>query len=205
MSHRAVIAAWSAACALYALTVGAATPTSESAESADGEGCLVSGDGYLRARLRGSLALDLDWRNAEMQCAGGPRPPGTTGSRGIRVSIGGPLRGEERRIRLVFGIADLGEGSHGQALKTNVTLLFEGEQRVFATLGDDKCTVDSLTQHRVGPLGTARAVYRVVARGFCLGPATSLSQGERLYLTSFDFAGRVEFDDDDRHASREKS
>lgn len=205
MSHRTVTAAWSAAFALYALTSIAATPTNESAESGDQAGCLISGDGYLRARLRGALALDLDWSNADMECAGGPRPPGKSGSRGIRVSIGGPLRGEGRRIRLVFGIADLGEGTGGQALKTNVTLLFEGEQRVFATLGDDKCIVDSLTQHRVGTLGTQRATYRVVARGFCLGPATSLSQRERVYLTSFDFAGRVEFDDDDRHAQRETS
>ena len=33
-----------------------------------------------------------------------------------------------------------------------------------------------------------------------LGPATSLSREERILLTSFDFAGRVEFSDDDRHA-----
>ena len=55
-------------------------------------------------------------------------------------------------------------------------MLFEGEQRIFATQGDDKCTVDSLTQERVETLGPGRAVYRVTARGFCLGPATSLSQ-----------------------------
>ena len=78
----------------------------------------------------------------------------------------------------------------------------EGEERVFATLGDDKCTVDSLTQRRVETLGTDRAVYRVEARGFCLGPATSLSRGERVVVTSFDFAGRVEFMDDDRHAQK---
>jgi hypothetical protein len=67
-------------------------------------------------------------------------------------------------------------------------------------MGDDKCTVDSLTQQRVETLAPNHAVYRVEAHGFCLGPATSLTQGERLLLTSFDFAGRVEFDDDDRHA-----
>ena len=50
----------------------------------------------------------------------------------------------------------------GQALRTNVTILFEGEQRVFATLGDDKCTVDSLTQHRVETLG---ARPRYLSRG----------------------------------------
>ena len=87
-----------------------------------------------------------------------------------------------------------------EGLKTNVTLLFEGEQRLFSTQGDDKCTVDTLSQQRVETLGEKRAIYRVVARGFCLGPATSLSRGERVFLTSFDFAGRVEFGDDDRHA-----
>jgi len=159
-------------------------------------GCFSAGGGYLRARLRGALDLDLDWKNAEMQCEGGPRPSGN----GVRVSIGGPARGDGRRIRLVFGIAGVSEGVGGEALRTNVTLLFEGEQRIFATQGDDKCTVDSLTQERVERLGPDRAVYRVVARGFCLGPATSLSREERLVVTSFDFAGRVEFSDDDRHA-----
>jgi hypothetical protein len=205
MSDRTVIAAWSAAFSLYALTSFATTPTAASAESAGAGGCFVSGDGYLRARLRGALDLDLDWKNADMECAGGPRPPGKNNSRGVRVSIAGPLRGEGRRIRLVFGIADIGEGGSGATLRTNVTLLFEGEKRIFATQGDDKCTVDSLTQQRVENLGGERAVYRVVARGFCLGPATSLTRGERVFLTSFDFAGRVEFSDDDRHAQDPKS
>ena len=67
----------------------------------------------------------------------------------------GPLRGAHR-IRLVFGIAGVGEGRDGKALPTNVTVLFEGESRVFATQGDDKCTVDSLTQERVETLGPGR-------------------------------------------------
>jgi hypothetical protein len=159
-------------------------------------GCFSVGGGYLRARMRGALDLDLNWTNGEMQCEGGPRPSGN----GVRVSIGGPERNDGHRLRLVFGIAGVGEGGGGQTLRTNVTILFEGEQRIFATQGDDKCTVDSLTQERVEVLGPGRAVYRVVARGFCLGPATSLSRGERVFLTSFDFAGRVEFSDDDRRA-----
>jgi hypothetical protein len=199
MSHRVLAAAWKAAlAAACALTAVAATPTSTSASSASDAvtvGCFSSGNGYLRARLRGALDLDLDWKNAEMECAGGPRPTGN----GVRVSIGGPLRGDGRRIRIVFGIAGVDEGAAGETLRTNITLLFEGEQRVFATQGDDKCTVDSLSQQRVESVGGPRAVYRVVARGFCLGPASSLSRDERVFVTSFDFAGRVEFGDDDRH------
>jgi hypothetical protein len=201
MLHRAHAAAWIAALVACAAMASAETPARPSDRAATPGGCFLAGDGYLRARLRGALDLDLNWNNADMECAGGPRPQG----RGLRVSIGGPLRGDGRRIRLVFGIADVGEGSAGETLRTNVTLLFEGEQRVFATQGDDKCTVDTLSQQRVETVGGSRAVYRVVARGFCLGPATSLSRGERVFLTSFDFAGRIEFGDDDRHELREQT
>jgi hypothetical protein len=194
MPHRVCVAA-AVAALTFADTVMATSPANAPAESP--AGCFAVGGGYLRARVRGALDLDLNWKNTEMQCEGGPRPSGN----GIRVSIGGPLRGGERRIRLVFGIAGLGEGHGGKALRTNVTILFEGEHRIFATQGDDKCTVDSLSQERVEVLGKDRAVYRVVARGFCIGPATSLLNDERVVLTSFDFAGRVEFSDDDRHAT----
>jgi hypothetical protein len=195
MLHRACLAAACAAMLSFTHLASAEGPTKPAADAP--AGCFATGGGYLRARMRGALDLDLNWKNAEMQCAGGPRPSGN----GVRVSIGGPLRDPAHRIRLVFGIAGVGEGGGGQVLRTNVTVLFEGENRVFATQGDDKCTVDSLTQERVESPGPNPAVYRVVARGFCIGPATSLSREERLVMTSFDFAGRVEFSDDDRHAS----
>jgi hypothetical protein len=186
MFPHAVVAA-----AVLALAAGpSASPTPPPA------GCLASGDGYLRARVRGAVTLDLDWKNEQMQCEGGPRPSGN----GVRVSIAGPERGDGRRLRFVFGIGGVGEGAEGNALRTNVTMMFEGEKRMFATLGDDKCTVDTLSQQRVETLGAGHAIYRVEARGFCVGPASSLTRQERLFITSFDFAGRVEFEDDGRHA-----
>ncbi|HTU66242.1 MAG TPA: hypothetical protein VMF52_09840 [Steroidobacteraceae bacterium] len=191
MSDRAIALLF--ACALVAPSL--AGEASSGNPTPKPTGCLVAGDGYLRARVRGALDLDLDWKDAQMECEGAPRPSG----HGVRVSIGGPLRGDGRRIRLVFGIADLAEGGDGRALRTNVTLLFEGEKRLFATRGDDKCTTDTASQRRVETLGGNRAVYRVVARGFCVGPAANPAQTERVVITSFDFAGRVEFGDDDRH------
>jgi len=182
------------ALALAAMPAGGTSPSPTIRTT----GCLASGDGYLRARVRGALDLDLDWKDAQMQCEGAPRPSGN----GVRVSIGGPTRGEGRRIRLVFGIGGIGEGAAGSTLKTNVTLLFEGENRLYATLGDDKCTTDSVSQSRIETLGDHRAIYRIVARGFCIGPASNPTHTERVVITSFDFAGRVEFGDDDRHESQ---
>jgi hypothetical protein len=191
MSDR--VTAWLLACALAAMPAGGTSPS----PTIESTGCLAAGDGYLRARVRGALDLDLDWKDSQMQCEGAPRPSGN----GVRVSIAGPVRGEGRRIRLVFGIAGLGEGAAGSTLRTNVTLLFEGENRLYATLGDDKCTTDTVSQSRVETLGENRAVYRIVARGFCIGPASNATHTERVVMTSFDFAGRVEFGDDDRHES----
>jgi hypothetical protein len=190
------------ALALAAMPAGGTSPSPTIRTT----GCLAAGDGYLRARVRGALDLDLDWKDAQMQCDGAPRPRGEKSqSNGVRVSFGGPLRGEGRRIRLVFGIGGVAEGASGAALRTNVTLLFEGENRLYATLGDDKCTTDSLTQNRVETLGGNRAIYRVVARGFCIGPASNPTRTERVVITSFDFAGRVEFGDDDRHDAKPPS
>jgi len=194
MPHRVCVAAAVAALS-FADIVMATPPAKPAAESS--AGCFAAGGGYLRARMRGALDLDLNWKNEDMQCEGGPRPSGN----GIRVSIGGPARGDAHRLRLVFGIAGVGEGRGGETLRTNVTVVFEGEQRIFATQGDDKCSVDSLTQERVEVLGPGKSVYRVVARGFCIGPATGLIRDERVVITSFDFAGRIEFSDDDRRAN----
>lgn len=153
-------------------------------------GCLISGNGYLRAKVQGALDLNLDWRNAEMQCDGSPRPDGT----GVRLSFAG-RSSDGRHLRLVFGIGKAREGSDGKDLPTNLTLIVEGEKRVFGTRGEDKCTTDSLQQERVGALGGHSRSYRAIARGFCTGPASSLDGKSRVVLTSFDFAGELSFDD----------
>jgi len=154
-------------------------------------GCLTSGDGFLRAQIRGAVNLDIDWHNGEMQCEGGSRPNGS----GVRVSFAGPTSSDGRRLRMVFGVGTAREGTPGHALPTNLTIIFEGENRLFATRGQDRCTVDELDQHRVGSLGGPVRTYRIVARGFCISPATTLDEGTRILVRSFEFAGRVTFED----------
>jgi hypothetical protein len=137
------------------------------------------------------LRLDIDLRNSELECDGGLRPDGT----GIRVSFAGPVHSDGRRLRMVFGVRTAGEGQAGAALPTNLTVIFEGEQRMFATRGDDKCTVDRLTQERVGALGGGHRSYRVIASGFCIAPVIALASSESILVDSFDFAGNVTFVD----------
>ena len=180
---------------LCAAALLAAPPLSHSADPAApagaAKGCLPTGNGYLRARIRGAMNLDVNWHNAELQCEGGPRPDGS----GLRVAFAGPAHADGRRLRLVFGVDAVHEGRAGHALPTNLTVIFEGEDRLFATRGDDHCTVDELRQERLGALGGTARSWRIVARGFCIAPASTLSSDARILVSSFDFAGTAVFDD----------
>ena len=170
-------------------TVDSAAPA-RSPTTSPQPGCLATGNGFLRARIRGALNLDIDWKNSELECDGGERPNG----HGIRLSFAGPMRSGGRRLRMVFGVATAAEGAPGRALPTNLTVIFEGEQRLYSTRGEDHCTVDDLKEERMGALGPAVRSYRVVARGFCTEPASALGGDEHIIVTRFDFAGSVHFD-----------
>jgi hypothetical protein len=95
----------------------------------------------------------------------------------------------------VFGVGEAKEGAPGHELPTNLTVIFEGEQRLFATRGEDRCTVDKLEQERLGALGGPKRSYRIIASGFCIAPASNLSGDDRILVTRFDFAGHATFED----------
>lgn len=184
-----------------------AAPTAPVAAGATGvagapaENCLPGERGYLRASLRGAIDSDLDWRGAALQCEGGARPD----ANGLRVSFLGPADTRGARLRLVFGIAARPGAGKVRNAPTNVTLIVEDQRRLYATQGDDKCTVEALVQEAVPvavvlPSGTSR-LYRVAARGYCIDPATSLDGSERLYMNRFDFAGLARFNDNELHAA----
>ena len=151
--------------------------------------CLPAGKSYLRAHIRGAVRLDIDLHGPALACEGGPRSDRS----GIRMGFEGPAGIGKRRVRMVFGIAGAREGRPGRELPTNLTVIFEGERQLFATQGDSNCTVDRLSQTRIGAAhGPARA-YRVVAHGFCIAPANDLGGHRRILVTTFDFAGRADF------------
>jgi hypothetical protein len=185
------VTATAAASGAGAPAAATAAPQGLSSPLKKPHGCLAPGGGYLRAKIRGALQLDVNLHNSELECDGGIRPDGS----GIRVSFAGPLRSDGRRLRVVFGIAGAREGSTEHALPTNLTVIFEGEGRIFATRGDDKCTADEIHQERIGPLAGPSRSYRVVARGFCIAPVNALTGKETLLISSFDFAGIVIFED----------
>lgn len=177
-----------------------------------GGACLRSVKAYLRAHIRGAVRLDVDLHGQALACEGGPRSDGS----GIRMGFEGRV-GPAGRVRMIFGIDGAKEGRTGRELPTNLTVIFEDEKLLFATQGAGNCTVDRLTQQPVSaghaPRQSRRAVakthaqmttppsrpakagaYRIVAHGFCIAPANDLSGRRRILVTTFDFAGRADFD-----------
>jgi hypothetical protein len=147
-------------------------------------GCIPGGDGFLQARLRGALDAEVHWDNAALECDGGPRPD----EKGLRVAFAADLPGSTHRLRFIFGIDehDVADGV-AQALPTNLTVIIEGEDQIFATRGSERCAVEGIERSELVAAG--QRMYRVHARGYCLGPATSLTGDERLLVPTFEFTG----------------
>jgi hypothetical protein len=188
MTRFSVLALALLACAACSRGTGQVTDQTESQSSQAMAGCIAGGGGYLHAQLRGALVADLNWRNAEIQCEGGLRPDG----QGVRVTIAGPLPvaagAAPRQLRFIFGIdpRDIAAGE-AQAMPTNLTVILEGEQQLFATQGDTHCAVELLERSPLDAAG--RKKDRVHARGYCLDPATNLAGNARLHVPTFEFTG----------------
>jgi hypothetical protein len=148
--------------------------------------CLTSGDGYLHAKLAGSIESRLDWPNSGTLCQGESRdkPPG------VRLSFQRPSSADPNLL-LVFGLTGVTAGESAHAVKTNLTVFVQGTNRIFGTLGDSRCTVDSLTQKPLEKAGS----FRLEARGFCTQPAHAVRGKGDVLVSTFEFAGPVTYED----------
>lgn len=175
--------------ALHTASASAAEPQPPQAEAATPQ-CLPSGDGFLRARLSGAIAAELNWKNEGLECVGAIRP--TDG--GIRMRFTQSGAEGEGRIVLVFGIAQLAEGAAARNVPVNLTLMREGKGEFYSTQGDDKCMLDEVKQTPLVGIPFKERSYRVVARGYCTEPARAVRGQGVVLLSRFDFAGRVDFE-----------
>lgn len=178
-------------CARHASNAGAAATAPAAAAAAPAPaapaavvGCLPTHDGYLRVRVGGARDLEINWHDADLQCEGGPRPD----QHGMRLAFAGPAQPDGHRLRFVFGIPGVRDATSSHGVPANVTIIFEGESKVYSTRGEDKCTIDELTQAPIA-VASAKHALRVSGRGFCVGRATAINGRDGLLLSRFDFAG----------------
>jgi hypothetical protein len=146
--------------------------------------CLESGDGYFRARVAGAIEAKIDWPNSGTKCQGETKgaPPG------VRMSFQRSVKAKPDLL-FVFGLTGVREGQPAHATGANLTLIVQGTPKIFGTLGDSRCTVDSLTQRRLRSPGA----YRVEARGFCTQPAHAVRRTGAVLVSTFEFAGLVNY------------
>jgi hypothetical protein len=155
--------------------------------------CLPDGGGFLKARLSGAVQTELVWGNEGMECTGAVRPDG-----GIRIRFSNKDGNEGGRLVLLFGVAGLREGQSAKALPVNVTVIREGLGEFYSTQGDNKCTLDEVRQEPLVGIPHRSRSYRIIARGFCTHPARAVRGDGVILLSRFDYAGRVDFDAEDR-------
>src|SRR5688500_18967530 len=179
------------ACKLHAQEQQPAAPAAQTSAPAK---CLPAGNGYLRARLSGALNTELNWGNDGTECTGAVRP--TDG--GVRMRFSRP--DGQGKLVLVFGIAQLREGKAARNVPVNVTLIREGAGEFFSTQGDDKCTLDRVTQDVIVGIPHRSRSYRVTARGFCTEPARAVRGKGAIMLSRFDYSGRVDFETEETQA-----
>ncbi len=72
-----------------------------------------------------------------------------------------------------------------QAFPTNLTVLVEGGQQLYATRGHDKCAVETL--QRTPLAGSKGKLDRVKVRGYCIDPASDIPGTARLLVPTFSF------------------
>ena len=148
--------------------------------------CLPTGGGFLRARIAGAIDADVRWPNKGTWCAGERK----SHPAGVRVSFRGAIRGGHELLFL-FGLTGVREGRPLREGRANLTVIDETDGRIFGTLGDRRCTVDSLSQRRL----PAAHSYRVDVHGFCTEPARAVHGVGDILVSRFDFAGPVNYAD----------
>jgi hypothetical protein len=146
--------------------------------------CLPSGDGYLRAKIGGAVNANIDWPNSGTRCEGESRdkPPG------VRLSFQ-RAPASAPNLLLVFGLTGVTPGESAREVAVNLTVIVQGTSRIYGTLGDSRCTVDSLSQRALDTPGA----FRVEARGFCTQPAHAVRGKGDVLVSTFEFAGLVNF------------
>jgi hypothetical protein len=157
------------------------------ANSASGQGlCVPSTRGFLRARLQGSITLDIDWAAGVPQCRGGRRPSGD----GIRLLYKG-TDASGGSLLVVLGAGPLRAGENARNVPVNLTVVREGTGEFYATQGDDKCVLDDVRQE---PLPGKDGQYVVAGRGFCTAPARAVGGAAGSVLVSrFDLEAIVDY------------
>ena len=145
--------------------------------------CIPASTGTLRARLQGAIDAEIDWGPDATHCQAGVRPQGD----GVRLIYKGTAP-DAGPLLLVFGVSPLRPGESARNVPVNLTVVREGSGQFFATQGEDKCALDSVTQV---PVPGDATLYRLEGRGYCTQPARAVGSDGAVLVSRFDVVAIV--------------
>lgn len=145
--------------------------------------CIPASTGALRARLQGAIDAEIDWGPDATHCQAGVRPQGD----GVRLIYKGTSP-DAGPLLLVFGLSPLRPGESARNVPVNLTVVREGSGQFFATQGEDKCALDSVTQV---PVPGDATLYRLEGRGYCTQPARAVGSDGSVLVSRFDVVAIV--------------
>lgn len=145
--------------------------------------CVPAETGALRARLQGTIDAEIDWGADEGHCLGGVRPQGD----GLRLVYKGSIA-DVGPLLLVLGVGPLLPGESARNVPVNLTVVREGTGQFFATQGQDKCALDTVTQV---PVAGDAPLFRLEGRGYCTQPARALAGEGAVLVSRFDVIAMV--------------
>ncbi len=142
-----------------------------------------AGDSFLRGRLVGAVAANVDWRADTISCEGGPRPDGD----GARLRFA-RTAGDGGGLAVIIAIPELSRRSTGTEFAANVTLIVEGEARFFSTQNREACWADVRGNE---PIGDER--YAVEGELYCIAPLAEVNGPDSVMLDELGFRGIVDW------------
>jgi len=145
--------------------------------------CVPAATGALHARLQGAIDAEIDWGPDQVHCRGGVRPQGD----GLRLVYKGSAT-DVGPLLLVFGVGPLRPGESARNVPVNLTVVREGTGQFYATQGQDKCALDSVTQV---PAPGDPVLFRLEGRGYCTQPARAVGSAGAVLLSRFDVVAMV--------------
>lgn len=142
--------------------------------------------GFLRTKLYGALASDIDWRGDRLDCEGMPRPDGN----GARLRFAGAVADGAHDLAFIIALPDLERGQSGRELASNVTLIAEGRGLFFSTPGLDSCWTDIDT--RTTDISSPQW-FAVSGTLYCIAPIPEVNGMSSVSFEELRFSGRLDW------------
>lgn len=141
-------------------------------------------NGHLSTQLYGSIARQISWSSADLECESMLRPDGE----GIRLRMTGTAA--DSQVAIILALPELERGGTAQELPTVVTLTVAGSGRFFSTPNLSSCWSDITTQDLIEENGTR---YDITGSMFCVAPLGEINGDAAISIPELEFRGIIDW------------